>query len=50
MIDYLRSDVQEWLNRPLEGYYPIVLVDAIHIKIHRKRSVATEAFYVVLGG
>jgi putative transposase len=49
MIDYLRSDVQEWLNRPLEGYYPIVLVDAIHIKIHRKRSVATEAFYVVLG-
>jgi len=49
MIDYLRSGVQEWLNRPLEGYYPIVLVDAIHIKIHRKRSVATEAFYVVLG-
>jgi putative transposase len=49
VTNYLRSDVQEWLNRPLEGYYPIVLVDAIHIKIHRKRSVATEAFYVVLG-
>ena len=49
MIDYLRSDVSEWLNRSLKSYYPIVLVDAIHVKIHRKRSVSTEAFYVVLG-
>ena len=24
-------------------------MDAIHVKIHRKRSVSTEAFYVVLG-
>ena len=49
MIDYLRADVERWLNRSLESYYPIVFVDAIHVKIHRKRSVATEAFYVVLG-
>ncbi len=33
----------------LESYYPIVFVNTIHVKIHRKRSVATEAFHVVLG-
>jgi len=49
MIEYLRADVEVWLNRSLEGYYPIVFVDAIHIKVHRKRSVENEAFYVVMG-
>lgn len=29
-------------------YYPILFVDCVHIKIHRKRSVASEAFYVAL--
>ena len=32
----------------LEAYYPIVFIDCVHMKIHRKRSVETEAFYVVL--
>ena len=49
MIEYLRKDVEQWLTRPLESYYPIVFVDAIHTKVHRKRSVETEAFYVVMG-
>ena len=49
MLDYLRTDVQSWLSRSLESYYPVVFVDCIHIKIHRKRSVDTEAFYVALG-
>lgn len=40
--------VQCWLSRSLEGYYPIVYIDAIHIKVRRDR-VATEAFYVLLG-
>jgi len=48
MIEYLRADVEVWLSRSLESYYPVVLVDAIHIKVHRKRSVETEAFYVVM--
>jgi Transposase and inactivated derivatives len=25
MFDYAREEVQQWLSRPLEGYYPIVL-------------------------
>ncbi|MFA6592497.1 MAG: transposase, partial [Bacteroidales bacterium] len=28
--------------------FPILFVDCVHIKIHRKRSVDTEAFYVML--
>ena len=48
MLDYLRKDVTEWLERSLESYYPVVFIDCVHIKIHRKRSVYTEAFYVVL--
>ncbi len=48
MIGYLRTDVERWLSRSLEAYYPIVFVDAIHIKVHRKRSVESEAFYVVM--
>jgi transposase-like protein len=48
MIEYLRADVEQWLSRSLESYYPIIFVDAIHIKVHRKRSVENEAFYVVM--
>ena len=46
MLDYLREDVSQWLTRSLEAYYPIVFIDCVHMKIHRKRSVETEAFYV----
>lgn len=49
MVDYVRSDVEEWLARPLEEYYPIVFIDCVFIKVHRKRKVCPEAFYVVLG-
>ena len=47
-MQYVRKDVGEWLERSLEEYYPVVFVDCIHIKIHRKRAVACEAFYVAL--
>ena len=48
MVECVRTQVNEWLERGLEEYYPVVFVDCVHIKIHRKRSVATEAFYVAL--
>ena len=44
MLDYLREDVSQWPTRSLEAYYPIVFNDCVHMKIHRKRSVETEAF------
>lgn len=48
MIEYVRNDVSRWLARSLGKYYPIVFVDCVHIKVHRRRKVASEAFYVVL--
>lgn len=48
MVDNVRFQVSEWLERGLEKYYPVVFVDCVHIKIHRKKSVASEAFYVAL--
>ena len=48
MVECVRTQVNEWLGRGLEEYYPVLFVDCVHIKIHRKRSVATEAFYVAL--
>lgn len=48
MLDYLREDVSQWLTRSLEAYYPIIFIDCVHMKNHCKRSVETEAFYVVL--
>ena len=48
MVECVRSQVNEWFERGLEEYYPVVFVDCVHIKIHRKRSVASEAFYVAL--
>lgn len=40
--------VDSWLHRELDRYYPIIYIDAIHVKVRRDR-VATEAFYVLLG-
>lgn len=48
MVECVRTQVNEWLERGLEEYYPVVFVDCVHIKIHRRRSVAAEAFYVAL--
>ena len=40
--------VDSWLSRNLDSYYPIIYIDAIHQKV-RRETVATEAFYVLLG-
>ena len=48
MVESVRAQVNQWLERGLDAYYPIVFVDCVHIKIHRSKSVSTEAFYVAL--
>lgn len=40
--------VKSWLERDLDGFYPIIYIDAIHIKV-RRDTVGTEAFYTLLG-
>lgn len=41
--------VEEWQNRPLEEVYPLVFMDAIHIRIRQDHQVQKTAVYVVLG-
>lgn len=48
MVECVRTQVSAWLERGLEAYYPVVFLDCVHIKVHRKRSVSSEAFYVAL--
>ncbi len=48
MFDSAREEVQIWLNRPLENYYPIIYIDAIFIPTRRVDSVSKEAYYTLL--
>jgi putative transposase len=41
--------VETWQNRPLAAIYPIVYLDAIHLKLRREGKVVNTAVYVVLG-
>jgi len=41
--------VESWQSRPLASIYPIVYLDAIHIKMRRDGKVENTAVYVVLG-
>jgi transposase-like protein len=48
MFDTAREEVGMWLNRPLEAYYPIVMIDACFIPTRRGDSVSKEAYYTLL--
>lgn len=41
--------VEAWQNRPLAAIYPIVYLDAIHLKLRRDGKVMNTAVYIVLG-
>ena len=41
--------VESWQSRPLASIYPIIYLDAIHIKMRRDGKVENTAVYVVLG-
>lgn len=38
MVECVQLQVNEWLERGLKNYYPVLSVDCVHIKIHRKRK------------
>ena len=40
--------VEEWQNRPLAAVYPIVYLDAIHLKLRREGRIETVAVHIVL--
>ena len=49
VTDAVVEEVQEWQNRPLEGIYPILYLDALFVKMRHEGRVENRAVYVVLG-
>ena len=48
VTDKVVDELTAWQNRPLDRVYPVVFIDAIHVKI-RDGQVANRPIYVVLG-
>jgi putative transposase len=49
VTDKVWALVETWQNRPLAAIYPIVYLDAIHLKLRRDGKVVNTAVYIVLG-
>jgi putative transposase len=48
ITDAVVEEMDEWLIRPLGPVYPVVFIDAIHVKV-RDGQVANRAFYCAIG-
>jgi transposase-like protein len=48
ITDAVLEDMAGWLIRPLDAVYPVVFIDAIHVKV-RDGQVANRAFYCAIG-
>jgi putative transposase len=49
VTDAVLDEVAEWQNRPLEALYPLVLLDALRVKVRDEGTVRNKAVYVALG-
>ena len=49
VTDAVLEDVVAWQSRPLDAVYPVVFLDAIHLKIRNSGRVETRAVYLALG-
>ena len=49
VTDAVLDEVKQWQNRPLDAVYPVVYLDAIHLKIRTSGRVINRAVYVALG-
>jgi putative transposase len=49
VTDKVWSLIEAWQNRALAAVYPIVYLDAIHLKLRRDGKVQNTAMYIVLG-
>ncbi len=41
--------IKEWQNRPLQGVYAVVFLDAIHFKVKQDGAIVNKAAYLVIG-
>jgi putative transposase len=49
VTDSVLEDVKAWQSRPLDSVYPIVYLDAIHLKLRSSGHVQNQAIYLALG-
>jgi putative transposase len=49
VTDSVMEDVKAWQSRPLDAVYPIVYLDAIHLKMRAEGQVQNQAVYLALG-
>lgn len=49
VTDKVWDQVEEWQNRPLEAIYPIIFLDAMHVKLRRDGKVSNTAVHIILG-
>lgn len=49
VTDTVVEEVKAWQNRPLDAVYPILYLDALHVKIRDAGHVQNRAIYVALG-
>lgn len=48
ITDAVLEEMGEWLVRPLDRVYPVLFIDALHVKV-RDGQVANRAFYCAIG-
>ena len=48
VTDAVLDDVKAWQGRPLDAVYPVVYLDAIHVKVRSRGHVQTHAVYLAL--
>ncbi|MCK4866730.1 MAG: IS256 family transposase [Alphaproteobacteria bacterium] len=49
VTDAVMEEVREWQSRPLDEVYPIVIFDALRVKIRDEGAVRSKAVYLALG-
>lgn len=48
ITDAVLDELKTWQNRPLEGVYPILYLDCLHLKIRKDGVVDTRAVYLAI--
>ena len=49
VTDEVMDEVREWQSRPLDEVYPIIIFDALRVKIRDEGTVRNKAVYLALG-
>lgn len=49
VTDSVIDTVKEWQNRPLDELYPILYLDALHVKVKDQGQVTNKAVYLAVG-